>query len=132
MKRLQIVRKESNATNSTYDDDETQKHSADMIIDQLGFDVQQSSPFTWSFTHTLASNIETSAAGLGGPAMSGKEEKLRAEIDLIFTYLCKVGQIWPLAKRQAQGLAQMLGIDVAAPEALEHGIFNERNWSVHH
>jgi hypothetical protein len=117
-------------------DDESQasggeggENDAEKLIEQLEFDIQHPTPFTWSFTPSHSTSHQTPAAVLGAPASSEKEEKLRAEIDLVFTYLCKVGQIWPLATRHAQGLAQMLGIDAAEPGALEHGIFNERGFT---
>lgn len=130
VKRLQVVRADAEIDRDASRGSGTPQTAAS-VIEQFDFDIQQPAPFTWSFTPVNKTH-EAPCAGLGGPAMSEKEEKLRGEIDLVFKYLCKVGQTWPLATRQAQALAQMLGIDVAVPEALEQGIFTERNSSVRH
>lgn len=102
-------------------------------IDRFNMAMQPAGQYAWSYTPVPSNGegLAAATAALGGVAMSEREETLRSEIDLVFTYLCRMGNSWPMATRQAQTLAQMLGINTADPVALRHGIFTERNHSNH-
>ena len=146
VRRLQILRGQSalnmdtSSTASTThingggeDAHESMYASMASRIDRFNMAMQPAGQYAWSYTPvpSTGEGIAAATAALGGVAMSEREETLRSEIDLVFTYLCRMGNSWPMATRQAQSLAQMLGINTADPVALRHGIFTERNHSNH-
>ncbi|PWN37695.1 uncharacterized protein FA14DRAFT_187762 [Meira miltonrushii] len=148
VRRLQILRGQSalnldtSSTASTgrrnggreFDDThESMYASMASRIDRFNMAMQPAGQYAWSYTPVPSNGegIAAATAALGGVAMCEREETLRSEIDLVFTYLCRMGNSWPMATRQAQSLAQMLGINTADPVALRHGIFTERNHSNH-
>ncbi|MCO5555770.1 hypothetical protein L7F22_009315 [Adiantum nelumboides] len=92
-------------------------------IDRFNMAMQPAGQYAWSYTPVPSNGegLAAATAALGGVAMSEREETLRSEIDLVFTYLCRMGNSWPMATRQAQSLAQMLGINTSDPVALRHG-----------
>lgn len=100
VRRLQILREQTAQTEDrTLPSLTTSSARSDQPTERFDMSMQPAGPFSWSFMPVPkeGGGAAAAAAGMGSAAMSEKEEALRSEIDLVFTYLCKMGQTWPMA-----------------------------------